>query len=46
MSFLYSRYLLLGVFLVLCIFVVVGVASVYMCGLIIDWPRFCFGFAC
>jgi len=30
----------------LCIFVVGGVASAYMCGFIVDWVRLCFGFVC
>ena len=43
---MYRSVLLLVVFLVLCIFVVGGVAYVYMCGFIVDWLRSCYGFVC
>jgi len=46
MFVVHSCVLLLVVFLVLCIFVVGGVASICMCGFIVDWVRLCFGFVC
>jgi len=46
MSIVYGYVLLLVVFLALCIFVVSGIAYVYMCGFIVDWVRLCFGFVC
>jgi len=36
----------LVVFLVLCIFVVGGVAYVYMCDFLVGCMRLCFGFVC
>jgi len=43
MSFVYSCVLLLVVFLALCVYVVGGVACVYMCIYLVDWVRLCFG---
>ena len=43
-SFMHSCVLLLVVFLALCIFVVGGVAYLYMCGILVDWVRLCLGF--
>jgi len=42
--FVYRSVLLLAVFFVL--FVVGGVAHVYMCGFLVDRVRLCFGFVC
>jgi len=46
MSFMCSCVLLLMVFLASCIFVVGGVAYVYMCGFIVEWVRWHFAFVC
>ena len=46
LSFVCSCVLLLVVFLVLHIFVVGGVAYVYMCGSLVDRVRLCFRFVC
>jgi len=46
MSCVYRNVLLLVMFLVLCIFVVGGVAYVLMCSFIVDWVRLYFGFVC
>ena len=45
-SFMYIYVLLLMVLLVLCVFVVGGVAYVCMCGFIVDRVRLHFGFLC
>ena len=46
MSFVYSCIWLLVLFLALCIYVVGGVAYVYMFILLVDWIRLCFEFVC
>jgi len=39
-------FLLLAVFLTLCVFVGGGVPCVYMCVFLVDWVGLCFGFVC
>jgi len=44
MSFVYSCVSLFVLSLALCIFMIGGVAYVYMCGFLFDRVRLCFGF--
>jgi len=46
MSFVYSCVLFLVAFFALSMFVVGGIAYVYICGFLVDKVRLCFGFVC